>query len=110
MSRIHAHLPVWLKSTTFVPKYLLCVSLEDADFKSVLFSLWFSCDEASEKRLGGDRAWEQGFKERSTGVHTPETPAPRSPSLKIGEMFPTSNLVKAEGEKQKQTFKSPDPS
>ena len=74
-------------------------------FKFVLFSLWFGRDEASEKQPGGERAREQGFEERSTGVHTPAMPAHGSPSLKIGEMFPTSSLVNsipplAEGEKQ----------
>lgn len=57
----------------------------------------------------------RGLRERSTGVHTPETPAPRSPSLKIGEMFPTSSFVNSshpelKGRGSKQISKSPDPS
>lgn len=33
----HVYLPIWLNSTTFVPKYLLCMSMQDADLSFVRF-------------------------------------------------------------------------
>lgn len=38
ISKIHVYLPIWLNSTTFFPKYLLRMSMPDADLSFVLFS------------------------------------------------------------------------